>query len=367
MNELTLSLTPSVPLHRQIEKKLRLQIESGLLQPGAPLPSTSEFARQFGVHPLTLHKAMRRLKDEGLIDRTPRVGSFVSANATTSNIALIVGPDLKHETARFHRSLVQELERQSDSKWVMRIYDDFPTHHKEAPLGIDKLNAALGQDCGRIAFRGLLGVSIGYPPWQEVETLKGLPTAWFSVASAHSDLALDHGDFVRSAVEYCAARGCRRLAYIPIVSDGVWEERHRKAFTDAAREKGIEEIITHNFCQFDLDGFLDEYIAYRWARKVVDGWQQDGWPDGVVVGDDLLTRSVAMALQHVNSPNIKRPLLFTWANDTIRLRYGMPVVRYNIPVKECARQLHEVLELRMGGRDPAEKQVRIRGAVEEEE
>jgi len=87
-----LSFKKSIPLHRQIENALRERILNGTLPAGLPLPTTNDLAAQMGVHPLTLQKALRRLKIAGLLQRTPRVGSFVSKGVLTSNLAIVVVP-----------------------------------------------------------------------------------------------------------------------------------------------------------------------------------------------------------------------------------------------------------------------------------
>ena len=65
-------------LHRQVEGMVRRSIEEGQLRPGDQLPTEAELCRQFGVSRSTVHMALNRLKNEGLILRTPGKGTFVS-------------------------------------------------------------------------------------------------------------------------------------------------------------------------------------------------------------------------------------------------------------------------------------------------
>jgi GntR family transcriptional regulator len=66
------------PLFVQLANVLRGMIESGELQPRAPLPSESYLQEEQGVARGTVRKAVAILRDEGLVITIGGRGTFVS-------------------------------------------------------------------------------------------------------------------------------------------------------------------------------------------------------------------------------------------------------------------------------------------------
>jgi DNA-binding GntR family transcriptional regulator len=56
-----------MPPSERLAADLRQQIESGELQPGDQLPTVAALAKRYQVSTATVSKALRTLKDEGLI------------------------------------------------------------------------------------------------------------------------------------------------------------------------------------------------------------------------------------------------------------------------------------------------------------
>ena len=76
------SLNPSTgqPLYLQLILQIRNAIETGVLQPGDPLPALRVLAQELVVSPNTVVKAYAELESEALIDIRHGSGAYVSAN-----------------------------------------------------------------------------------------------------------------------------------------------------------------------------------------------------------------------------------------------------------------------------------------------
>jgi GntR family transcriptional regulator, arabinose operon transcriptional repressor len=77
---------------RQIAAQLREAIARGEFARGAKMPSEADLTRRFGVSKLTVHRALRELANEGLVERVERVGTFVAALPVKRNrtVALLL-------------------------------------------------------------------------------------------------------------------------------------------------------------------------------------------------------------------------------------------------------------------------------------
>jgi GntR family transcriptional regulator len=66
------------PMYQQIAEDLRAQIESGVLAPGAQLPTELELRDQYDSSRNTIRDAIKRLTSQGLVETRPGQGTFVT-------------------------------------------------------------------------------------------------------------------------------------------------------------------------------------------------------------------------------------------------------------------------------------------------
>ena len=85
--------SPSVPRYRQISEMLRTRIESEKLPKHTLLPSQNELAREFGVTPMTVLRALDELIQDGVIYRKQGAGTFVAPRRNRSPILLVPPAD----------------------------------------------------------------------------------------------------------------------------------------------------------------------------------------------------------------------------------------------------------------------------------
>lgn len=71
----------------RLAARLRRQIADGTLAPGMPTPSITSLCQELGHARQTCAKALRILEDEGLVNRVPGLGYFVTRRADADSAA----------------------------------------------------------------------------------------------------------------------------------------------------------------------------------------------------------------------------------------------------------------------------------------
>lgn len=86
---LKIDTTSSVPLHEQVEAAIRRAIAEGEASPGDRLPPARDLAAVLGVNANTVLRALRTLRDEGLLEFRRGRGVTVCTDAQdTSDLIL---------------------------------------------------------------------------------------------------------------------------------------------------------------------------------------------------------------------------------------------------------------------------------------
>lgn len=68
---LRLDLHSGIPVYRQVIDQIRFLVASGVLEPGAEIPSTRSLSASLGVNPMTISKAFQMLEQDGVLERRP--------------------------------------------------------------------------------------------------------------------------------------------------------------------------------------------------------------------------------------------------------------------------------------------------------
>jgi GntR family transcriptional regulator len=106
----------SVPLYLQVAAEIRRDIAEGEAKPGARLPPARDMAAVLGVNQNTMFRALRQLRDEGLLEFKRGRGISVTGDA----------PGLAEVVARCRDLLGFSSEHGYRKEEVLRIIEGLP-------------------------------------------------------------------------------------------------------------------------------------------------------------------------------------------------------------------------------------------------
>jgi GntR family transcriptional regulator len=89
-----------MPLHEQVAAEIRRAITDGECGPGERMPPAKDLAAVLGVNPNTVLRALRILRDEGLLEFRRGRGVTVTATAPERGAVVIRSRDLLRFAAR---------------------------------------------------------------------------------------------------------------------------------------------------------------------------------------------------------------------------------------------------------------------------
>lgn len=346
----------------RLEKGLMRLIVSGRLPPGARVLSAATLAVELKAHPITVQRALQRLAAKGVLERRPRLGTFVRPGHDAFRTAVLFGPALTDESSCFYRALYRTLRELSPHpRWHCFLYDGL-NEASTAALPADALDAMpqfrhFLWDHQQYVFRGFIAVGVGAEQWSAISrTAAGLPLVRFGL---DGEIHFDYAHFAASGAGRVLKEGARRLSYLRTLpsdspDDDVTEICRMVRDTPGAALETVQFATRPPVYDERRDTVFCQRLVRRWMRE-------RRLPDAILISDDVAMRGLAHALVSSGLTGARAPRVLCWANKGIRLHYGMPVLRYEVDPAAFARTLAKTLVARTAGKDVAP--CRIRGRI----
>lgn len=351
---------PNQTVRGRLEKEILRRIEAGLLKPGDRLPPVAELAVSLRAHPITVQKALQRLKEAGIVERIPKLGTFVRRGRDAFRVAVLFGPSLSDENTYFYRSLFKALQAdKAIPHWQCFSYDWVNSVKTVAELDDIPAYRHFVADHEHQPFAGIIGVGLSLTLWKRFqEQAPGVPSVQMGL---NGDVHPDLRHFGRIGAAYLAGQGCRSMVYLRTLPPET-----------AADVEGVREALAaHPDVQLRIVQMAargpqyDEQRDVDYCKRVVDGWDREGrWPDAILISDDVTMRGLAHALVGHGAGRVEKTRVLSWGNKGIRLHYGFPVARYEVDTADYARALATRLS-RGDGRTGESESYPVRGRLVE--
>jgi DNA-binding LacI/PurR family transcriptional regulator/DNA-binding transcriptional regulator YhcF (GntR family) len=342
--DLGIKIKRSKVVWRQVADQVRKKILSKQLVPGTKLPSTAQMAVQIGTDVPTLHRALTELVCEGLITRTPRIGTHV---AQWEKGLLRLGVyHSRNVVTNFgsvsHRVLEAEVQKAASAlKISVQVWTD-PRPFSKQNVVLPVLDYAARE---RI-IQALITTEFGEP---HRRWLSKLPVPISNISTAPGSLIeFDYSDFLIHAAQALAKQGCRTAAFIcPHATEVPWLTKFQAACEKAGLATRPEWL--QGLPSFDLHSQMPDALGYQMFRSL---WKQSPRPDGLIVYPDILSPGIIMAIleQNVRVPQDLKVVLHR--NAEINLFCPFEATFVTSRFSEAARTMINQLDTILKGREP---------------
>jgi DNA-binding LacI/PurR family transcriptional regulator len=240
--KITIDRDTAVPLHVQLFDQLSRLILSGELAPGSRLPSETELQRQLEISRSTVRQALSNAEAQGLIERVPGKGTFVTLTLTgerSSRIGYITCDSYRY----FQSQLVSGAESMFSAKGYRVVFCNSNRDIDEENRLLEQL--VLEDEVGGILIWPVLHDD---PSRQLFQLARQGRVPMVLVDRTFDGMACDYVTSdnytgARAAVEHLLALGHRRIVFLsrPILQLMTIAERFR-GYQDALRDADVAPL-----------------------------------------------------------------------------------------------------------------------------
>lgn len=290
-----------IPLYYQLATKLKEEILSGALQPGARYYSDRDLIQQYGVSLLTVRQAMSELVNERILERRQGSGTFISSGAaklrakeqSKQDAILFTGwspTALTGWEAMYFRDIFDGIQAESHARGMRIMFDDIEAATtaeiagEARKRGIRGALALLGSDVEKrtaaLAAAGLRVVAVN-----------------FSMVGVPSVLPDDFAGALL-AVQHLISLGHRRLAHLNSGEKTNHWVDVRRAYSHALSEAGLSPG-DNPILDGKTGGTID--VGYKLTAEL---WKRGPHPTAIFSGNDLMAIG---ALRYFREHNIAVP------------------------------------------------------------
>jgi len=332
------------------------------LGPDARMPSLRTLAEELGVSPGTLNLALDRLEQQRVVLRRERSGVFVAPRLGQRNVSLLCSPDffLQSSVSPFWQLLIDHIQtvaREHDTH--LTIGFSHPTLDEEPISGrIDPspLPDYLQTEISSGNIQGVLSLGLPDATTRWIESL-GIPVVAFAGAARYivttSRIAL-----IEQGAAALAQAGCRRI--------DLWEPQveywaDHRALTEQTLYRALR---SYPEVQAQIVALPKASSPHRTPRhqtpRIETGWEyalhkfgEEGVggerPDGILIGDDLVTLGALMAFLQRDIVAGRDVQIATYANQgsPVLLGWQQAIYRVEYDLSELVAMLYETLEALM--------------------
>ncbi|MFA6960929.1 MAG: GntR family transcriptional regulator [Opitutaceae bacterium] len=338
----------------QIAARMRQMIKTSQLAPGSKLPATVKLAEQLSVDANVVQRALVQLVKEGLLVRTPRVGTFVAEPPKgLQRIAYYHRPSSPRQFSSFERTILTEINRIGHAKgFVVEVISDM----RKPEVSAVEPHPELSRHARSRWIQGVVSASLSP---EEVKWFNSLPIPHATISTLNQPHTFNwvREDLVGLAVRQLAARGCKKIGMIAplLMHEDPKADSYQLGFYN-----GIRSALAKLGLAFNPDWLVgipslskqvEEMGLTAFGFQAFNQlWDQAEKPDGLFIYPDTLANGALMALgmRSVSVPDQLKLVLHT--NAEFPLFCPFPADRLVVKAADAADALIAHIRSQLGNR-----------------
>lgn len=358
-------------------------MEQGHLAPGSVLPSERQLSEKIKVSLTTIKKALKKLEDEGLIERRGPRDRVVCGKEKTSipwlldNVIAIISdstlmftaPSLSFDCRQIGSGSLAYIANgacnavQSSGFHSIALHPDI--------LEKDNVERLLAQRPHGVIISEFPNQSKHLPRLVRALRTAGIPFVVFGNNPEYQDcdrVISDHETGGYQLTRLMIERGCRRILSVLASEDSYWVRARYGAYCRAMEEAGLKPLPMLAQTPVHVPGVSrDEYfqvVAQYLAGCLLPYFRDGVPPDAILATNDRNAFEIHRACQQLRKPSDPEILIAGYDNFFEDLSEpgadsGILVATVDKRNYEMGQELVRLLLDRINGRLPAEPQVRM--------
>ena len=349
---LSFEVWPGEALHRQITRHIRGLIQAGNLASGTKLPRMHDLAIHWNTNYFTVHTALTELVRDGLLERKPRLGTFVRKQSTElQSIGIYYGDEIliKQERAFFRALHAQLIALLNKEKISSRLFIDHrPAVRRGEPF------PELAEAVSSGAIQGLIIPLESPSPGKWIRQMP-IPTSLFGSRMESTRITIDYDELMTVACKTLSERNCKTVGLISPTSPHETSKPDDKAagiigaFHARAAAFGLKTKPGWIRMSKTAASISQENFGYQEFHKL---WALPEKPDGLIVYPDMTGRGVALAMLELQVQAPEELKLVLHRNQYVEFLCPVPADWIITREKDVAKALLQQIKDRFGGLKP---------------
>lgn len=349
----------------QITEHIRNLIQNQELRVGMRLPSTQQLASQLNADPSAVHRSLAKLVKEGLLLRTPRVGTFVAEPPSKLERLAFYYRPIGGAFGPFDRAVLTEISSIGHQKgFSVEVYSDTRTPE----ISSNEPHPELIRHARSRWVQGVVSSSVSPEKVRWYNSLP-IPHATISTPNQPHTFNWERELTVEKAITQLHARGCRKIGMFSAL------RMHEKDADATPYELGHYHGFRKALAKFNLPYHEEWTMGQAPGAKPVQEsemaalgfeafnkmWQQSSdRPDGLFLYPDVLATGVlmAIALQSIRVPEDLK--LVVHANVEVPLFCPFPIDRLLVSAADAASALVDHVMAQLANRETPQRTLPIR-------